>query len=184
MVTGSGPAWRRALAGVVAFLGLAGLAACTSSGSSAAGPSTNPPASASTSSPAASGSPASANQGRARFSSAPALLTQCAISHGAQVVSSSAQKYNAGQPKSQQWLTGVTVELTSPNGSAFNDWFENEGAAVTLGGEQLGSWQQWAADHDGLPAQVCGSAVSGTALKQLYARIYAHWPSMLSTDPW
>lgn len=186
MVTGPLTARWQVLAAAVAFLGLAGLTACTSSGSSAAGPttSTSSSASTSTSSPSAGGSPSSAQQGRARYSSAPSLLTQCAISHGVQAVSSSAQKYNASQPKTQQWLTGDKVQLTNASDGAFTDWFENEGTAITLGGQQLGDWQQWAENHDELPAQVCGSTVSGAALRQLYAQVYSHWPGMLGNDPW
>jgi hypothetical protein len=159
---------------------LAALAGCTSSGSSPA------PGQSSTSavaSPSGSGS-GTAQQSYARFPSAAVLLTQCALTHGVQAVSSSAQKYNAGQPKNQQWLAGGTVDLTTANSSSFTDWFQNAGSAVTLGGQTLGSWQQWAANHDELPAQVCGSTVPAASVRKLYAQVYAHVPSLLSSDPW
>ena len=71
------------------------------------------------------------------------------------------------------------------NGSAFTDWFENGGGgAITLGGQQLSEWQQWAANHGELPAQVCGSAVSGGGRPAAVRAGYAHWPSMLGNDPW
>jgi len=100
-------------------------------------------------------------------------------------VLNSAGQYNAGHPKGQQWLADGKVKLTAANDSGFTDWFANGGgAAVTLGGEQLSAWQQWAADYDMLPAQVCGTTVPATSARQLYDQIYANWPSMLSANPW
>jgi hypothetical protein len=183
-VTGPGAVRRQVLAAAaVALVALAGSTACTSSGSSSAAPGQSAGASTPDSTSAASGSPQ--QQSSARFPTASVLLTQCAVSHGVQAVRSSAEQYNASHPKSQEWLTGGKVQLTPANGSGFTDWFENGGgAAVTLGGQQLSDWQQWAASHGELPAQVCGSTVPGAAVRKLYAQVYAHWPSMLSDDPW
>ena len=191
MVTAPGGVRRQVLAAfAVACLALAGAVACSSSRSSAPAPSQNTgtrgPASASASSSPVSGSSSPGQQASfARYPTAPALLTQCAIGHGVQTVRGSAEQYNASHPKSQQWLADGQVELTAANGSAFTDWFDNGGGgAVTLGGQQLSAWQQWAADHDQLPAHVCGTTISGVSARQLYVRVYAHWPSMLSNDPW
>lgn len=183
MVTGPGAVRRQVLAAAaVALVALGGPAACTSSGSSSAAPGQSAGPSSPDSTSAASGS---AQPSFARFPTASAMLTECAVSHGVQAVRSSAEQYNASHPKDQQWLTGGKVQLTPANGSGFTDWFENGGGgAVTLGGQQLSDWQQWAARHGELPAQVCGSTVPGAAVRKLYARVYAHWPSMLSDDPW
>jgi hypothetical protein len=100
-------------------------------------------------------------------------------------VRTSAEKYNASQPTDQQWLNGANVEMTPVNGTAFTDWFDNGGGGmITLGGQQLTEWPMWAANHGELPAQVCGTAISGTAVRQLYNQVYAKWPSMLSSNPW
>lgn len=138
------------------------------------------------SSPSSSPGPdASQQQSFARYPTAPALLAQCAISGGAPAVLGSAEQYNATHPQGMRWLAGTRIELTGANGSNFTDWFENAGgAAVILGGQQLGSWQEWAADHDTLPAKVCGTVIAGAAVRHLYAQIYARWSAMANNDPW
>ncbi len=55
---------------------------------------------------------------------------------------------------------------------------------MVAGGRQFEAWPRWAADHDQLPAQVCGSTVSGPSVRRLYAQVYAHWAAMLDRDPW
>lgn len=186
MVRSPGRPRRRVIAAsAAAVAALAGLTGCTSSGSSSsAGPSQS--ASTSTASSPASGSSSSAqSQNSARSLTAAPLLTQCAISHGVQAVRTSAEKYNASQPKDQQWLHGADVQMTPVNGSAFTDWFDNGGGgSITLGGQQLTQWPMWAANHGELPAQVCGTALAGAAVRQLYKQVYANWPSMLSNNPW
>lgn len=121
-----------------------------------------------------------------RYSSAPALLTQCAINNGATGLLSSAEQYNASNPRSQQWLFGRQVEPAGAGGSAFSDWFDNSGTgpAMIFGGQPIGDWPQWAATNRKLPAQVCGTVFSGAALRRLYAQVYRRWPAQLSHDPW
>jgi hypothetical protein len=34
-----------------------------------------------------------------------------------------------------------------------------------IAGQSLSYWQQWAADHDALPTQVCGTSVSASGLQ-------------------
>ncbi len=171
---------RHQVLAAIAAVGLVfvGAVACSSSGSA------QPTASQGTSQRPSS-SASSTQQSFARYPTAPALLAQCAISHDAASVRSSAEHYNASHPKGQQWLAGGRIELTAANDSGFTDWFQNGGgAAVIFGGKQLGAWQQWAADHDMLPAQVCGSTVPTAAARHLYDQIYASWPSMLTDNPW
>jgi hypothetical protein len=71
----------------------------------------------------------------ARYSSAPALLVQCAINHhvtaldgGHPVVSSTAlvtstEQYVSDHPGIDQWLHGTRIELTYNNASSFTGWF-------------------------------------------------------------
>jgi hypothetical protein len=129
--------------------------------------------------------PSGKDAARARYSSAPALLAQCAISRSVAAVATSARKYNQLQPAGQRWLTGTKVEVTSGNGSSLTDWMENGGGAATVvGGRSLGYWQRWAAVHDRLPKPVCGAAVSGPAARLFYRQVYAQWPAELANDPW
>jgi hypothetical protein len=37
--------------------------------------------------------------------------------------------------------------------------------STVIGGKSLSDWQQWAAEHDALPPQVCGTSVSASALQ-------------------
>jgi hypothetical protein len=128
---------------------------------------------------------AAQEQQLARYSSAEALLAQCTISRGVQAVLRSAERYNAAQVKTQRWLAGRKIEVTPGNGSAMTDWWDNGGgAAVVFAGQQLGDWQEWAALHRKLPAQVCGAAISGAALQRLYGQVYAQWPAERNDDPW
>ena len=153
------------LAAAVVAVGLI-LTACSSAGSSP-------------------GPNASQQQSYARYPTASVLLAQCAITRGARTVLGSAEQYNATHPQDQRWLAGTKLNLTSANASGFTDWFENAGRAeMVLGGEPLGTWQQWAADHDMLPAKVCGTAIAGAAIRHLYAQVYAHWSALAKDDPW
>ena len=124
------------------------------------------------------------NESLARYSTAGPLLTQCAITHSVSALRSSAEQYNATQPKNQRWLFGNRVELTNTDASAFTDWFQNGGGAVVVGGQTIGAWPRWADNHRQLPARVCGTAVTGGAIRHLYAQVYAHWPASLRNDPW
>jgi len=153
--------WLTMVAAVVAAA-----AGCTSSGSPKPSPS------------------ASQQRSFARYPTAASLLTQCAITHGVTALQRSAQQYNASQPKQQVWLVGSTVDLTGANGGAFTDWYENAGGTVVVGGRQFGAWPMWAANHDQLPAQVCGTTIKAPAVRKVYAQVYAHWPAALRSDPW
>jgi hypothetical protein len=100
-------------------------------------------------------------------------------------VLSIADQYNITHSKNQEWLAAGKVELRGGNGSAFTDWWDNGGgAAVVFAGRQLGDWEQWADQHRALRAQVCGSTISGPALRHLYTLVYADWPAYLRPDPW
>ena len=152
--------WLTTAAAVVAVA-----AGCTSSGSPKPSPS------------------ASQQRSYARYPTAASLMTQCAITHRVTALQRSAQKYNASQPKQQRWLTGTTVELTGANGSAFTDWYQNSGGAVVVGGRPFSAWPMWAANHDQLPAQVCGTTIKAPAVRKVYAQVYAHWPAPHPSDP-
>lgn len=117
----------------------------------------------------------------ARFISAPALLTQCAINRGIKNVISSAQRYNKLQPASHRWLNDTSVHLTFANGGAFQDWYQNAPNFNVGGRSLLSNWPRIAASQGKLPQAVCGPGVSA---KQLYVQVYAHWPSMLKHNPW
>jgi hypothetical protein len=126
-----------------------------------------------------------ADRSRARYESSSAMLAQCAINHGSTAVLTSARKYNDAQSRNQVWLTGETVGVDDQTDTSFNNWWDNGGgAAVVLGGRQLGDWELRAARNRRLPAQVCGTAIAGGALRDLYRQVYANWPSALSHDPW
>ena len=120
-----------------------------------------------------------------RFGQAPAMLAQCAFSHGARALLRSAEQYNQSLPAGQRWLQGTTIALTFANGGGFTDWFENGGGAgFVFGGRPLGEWPEWAANHDQLPAQVCGTTLSGAAARQLHNQVFAHDPGTLKVNPW
>ena len=138
-----------ALVGALAIVVLAG---CT-------GPST----------PASAASPVGSAGFGLRLGDAPALLVQCALSSGA-------LKPQPGQV----WNSGKTVLPLSGSGSDsraadLSSWWDAHGGTV-VGGQALPDWQQWAAQHDSLPAQVCGTSVSASALQ---AKIYPGRP-----NPW
>ncbi len=135
-----------------------------------------------------------------RFSTAPALLVQCAISHGVTaldggrpLVSSTAlvgstEQYVKDHPGIDQWLHGTRIELTYNNASSFTDWFNFppnlivDSKGLFIDGQDLFSdWPMTAATQDMLPAAVCGPGVSA---RQLYNQVYADWPTMRSADPW
>ena len=136
----------------------------------------------------------------ARYSTAPALLVQCALNHGVTALDggrplvsstalvSSTKQYVKDHPGIDQWLHGTRVELTYNNASRFTDWFNFPPSLIVaskglfIDGQDLFSdWPMTAATQDLLPAAVCGPGVSA---RQLYNQVYANWPSMRNADPW
>ena len=55
---------------------------------------------------------------------------------------------------------------------------------MVFGGQPIGDWPRWAATNRKLPAQVCGTAITGAAVRRLYSQVYRRWPAQLSHDPW
>jgi hypothetical protein len=150
---------------------LAGTLACLLAGCSG-GSSGSPPSGVATSASASAGSSGSAPAGQGfsgRYLEAPALLVQCGLSHGT-------IKPQTGQP----WYRDGKVLPLSGGGSddhdaEFSTWWDANNA-ITIGGMTLSGWREWAATNDKLPAAVCGSAVSASALQ---AQLYPGQP-----DPW
>ncbi|MGD0069505.1 MAG: hypothetical protein ABSB76_39550 [Streptosporangiaceae bacterium] len=149
------------LAGTVACL----LAGCSSSGSSGSQPSGV--ATSATSSPSGSASAASGFAGR--YVDGPALLVQCGLSHG-----------TIKPPTGQPWYSDGKVLPLSGSGSGshdatFSSWWDANNQ-ITIGGMTLSGWREWAATNDKLPAAVCGSSVSASALQaQLYPGLPNPW---------
>jgi hypothetical protein len=83
---------------------------------------------------------------------------QCGLSSGA-------IKPQTGQP----WYSDGKVLPLSGNGAGsrgaeFSTWFDAH-SSIVIAGQPLSYWQQWAADHDALPTQVCGTTVSASGLQ-------------------
>lgn len=119
--------------------------------------------------PAPTASPTGSAGFGLRYGDAPALLVQCALSSGA-------LKPQPGQA----WYSDRKVLPLSGNGSDdraadLSSWWDANSTTV-VNGKALSDWQQWAAQHDALPVQVCGTSVSAAALQ---AKIYPGQP-----NPW
>ena len=102
-----------------------------------------------------------------RLGTAQGLLVQCALSSGA-------LKPQPGQP----WNSGTTVLPLSGTGSGsraaeLSSWGDAHSATV-IGGRTLSYWQQWAAQYDALPVQVCRTSRSASALQ---TKIYPGQPN-------
>lgn len=159
-MTGHRPSQAVAGTGLAALaLAALALAGCSSSGTTAGGATAAP-----SSAPATSTSPASAPASSSgsfglRYGDAPALLTQCGLTSG-----------TIKPPSGQPWLSGKTVLVQSGPGAGSHaaelaTWW-NANKPMVVGGQPLSYWQQWAAQHDALPPQVCGSSsVSASGLQ-------------------
>jgi hypothetical protein len=49
-------------------------------------------------------------------------------------------------------------------GAELSTWWDAHNGTV-IAGKSLSDWQLWAAQHDALPAQVCGTSVSASSLQ-------------------
>jgi hypothetical protein len=73
----------------------------------------------------------------------------------------------AGSPS---WLRNGNIVITAGTAAKFNSWYRANGG-ISVGGKTLSEWTQWAAANDELPAAVCGSAVTASALqKQVFGK--------------
>lgn len=93
-----------------------------------------------------------------RYAEAPAMLVQCGFDRG--VVSPGG---------TQPWYRlGTVLPQTAPRRAEFAVWWKGHSSA-TVAGRTLSDWRQWAAGHDKLPAELCGSFAPAAALhKQIY----------------
>ena len=81
----------------------------------------------------------------------------------------------AGNP---DWLRGANIVITPETATKFATWYQaNE--QISVGGENLSQWVQWAAANDQMPAAVCGPSVSASALQK---QVFGHDPA--AGNPW
>ena len=104
-------------------------------------------------------SPTSSQAGQFRSSDAPALLVECMLSQGTLGRSDS---IFSGPPG---WLRGGNVVITVATEAKFNSWYRAN-SGISVAGMTLSQWAQWAAANDKLPAQVCGTTVTASALQR------------------
>jgi hypothetical protein len=103
--------------------------------------------------------PTSSGVGQFRSSDAPALLVQCMLNQGTLGLSDS---IFAGSPS---WLRNGKIVITAATSAKFDAWYKaNDG--ISVAGKTLSEWTQWAAANDQLPPEVCGSAVTASALQR------------------
>ncbi len=81
----------------------------------------------------------------------------------------------AGPPS---WLRNGNIVITAATAAKFNAWYRiNDG--ISVAGKTLGGWTQWTAASDKLPAAVCGSSVSASALQR---QVFGKDPA--AGNPW
>ena len=93
-----------------------------------------------------------------RLSDAPALLVQCMLNQGTLGRSDSIFSGSA-------WLHGGSIIITPATVTQFSTWYQANGA-ITVGGKDLSEWAKWAAANDQLPAAVCGTSTSASAMQR------------------
>ena len=117
-------------------------------------------------------SPTSSQAGQFRSSEAPALLVQCMLSQGTLGRSDSIFSGSPG------WLRHGNIVITAGTAAKFDAWYQaNNG--ISVAGKTLTQWTQWTAANDQLPAAVCGSSVSASALQR---QVYGKDPA--AGNPW
>jgi hypothetical protein len=108
--------------------------------------------------------PTSSQVAQFRLADAPALLVQCMLNQGTLGRSDSVF---AGPPA---WLHDGNIVITPATVTKFNTWYQSNDA-ISVAGKDLTEWSHWAAANDALPAGVCGTSVSVTALqKQVFGK--------------
>lgn len=121
--------------------------------------------------PGPSGATPSASQAYSqRYVEAPPMLVQCGL-----------DRATVRPGSDQPWFTrvGKILPFTGPgagqHAAEFNTWWSAHNNTI-IAGQDLLSWQSWAAQHDQLPSQVCGSSVTAAGL---HAQIFPG-----QQDPW
>jgi hypothetical protein len=104
-------------------------------------------------------SPTSSQAGQFRSSDAPALLVECMLSQGTLGRSDS---IFSGPPS---WLRNGNIVITAATEAKFNSWYRAN-SGISVAGKTLTEWAQWTAANDKLPAEVCGSSVTASALQR------------------
>ena len=117
-------------------------------------------------------SPTSSGVGQFRSSDAPALLVQCMLSQGTLGRSDSIFSGSPG------WMSNGSIVITAGTATKFDTWYQAN-SGISVAGRTLAEWTQWAAANDKLPAQVCGSAVSASALQR---QVFGEDPA--AGNPW
>lgn len=114
----------------------------------------------------------SSQAGQFRSSDAPALLVECMLSQGTLGRSDSVFSGSPG------WLRDGNIVITAATAAKFEAWYKaNDG--ISVGGKTLSEWAQWMAANDELPAAVCGSSATASALqRQVFGKDAA------AGDPW
>ncbi|HEY1823580.1 MAG TPA: hypothetical protein VGG83_26935 [Trebonia sp.] len=138
----------------------------------AAGCSSSTPSSSSSPPPSSTGSGTA--PATSRLGDAAALIIQCALTKGLMKPPTGLVTPAGETP----WLKGTKVEITAANAPTFSGWY-NDVAGTKIAGEEVGEWVQQTADSGELPAAVCGTSVTASALQK---QVFAGDPS--AGDPW
>ncbi len=76
------------------------------------------------------------------------------------------------------WLRNGNIVITAATAAKFDAWYRtNDG--ISVAGNTLSGWTQWTAANDKLPAPVCGSSVSASALQR---QVFGKDPA--AGNPW
>jgi hypothetical protein len=94
-----------------------------------------------------------------RLADAPAILVECVIERG------SVLGAFTGSMARAPWISADRVAITQASASAFGAWYRAHDTAV-VAGKSLSAWQQWSAQSDKLPADVCGPDASDPSAMQ------------------
>jgi hypothetical protein len=94
-----------------------------------------------------------------RLADAPAILVECVIERGSVLGSFTGSMTRA------PWISADRVAITPANAAAFDAWYRAHDS-VTVAGKSLADWQQWSAQNDKLPADVCGPDASDPSALQ------------------
>jgi putative intracellular protease/amidase len=81
----------------------------------------------------------------------------------------------AGSPG---WLRDGNIVITAGTAAEFNAWYRANDQ-ISVAGNTLSEWTQWAAANNKLPATVCGSSVSASALQR---QVFGKDPA--AGNPW
>ena len=107
---------------------------------------------------------------------APALLIHCMVLYDLAPDKSQSLGIVPGRTS---WLDAGGVGITPSNAADFKDWYSRH-ASDMVTGKSLAAWQEWSAQNDRLPAQLCGSR--GSDPSALHKDVYSQDPG--AANPW